>query len=56
MIVEFEENMPDLLNLAKEILKFKVEAEIKTYDFTINLALNIRNLDQLIFKTSILLA
>lgn len=56
MMAEFEENMPDLLNLVKEILKFKVEAEIKAYDFTIDLALNIRNLDQLIFKKSILLS
>ncbi len=48
--------MPDLLNLVKEILKFKMEAEVKAYDFTVNFVLNIRNLDQLIFKRSILLA
>jgi hypothetical protein len=56
MMVEYEENMPDLLNLVKEILKFKIEAEVKAYDFTLNFALNIRNIDQLIFKRSILLA
>lgn len=26
MTIEFEESMPDLLNLIKEILKFKIEA------------------------------
>lgn len=47
--------MPDVINLLKEVLKFKIEVQVKAYDFNVDLTLNIRNLDQFIFKNSVLM-
>lgn len=41
--------------MVKEMLRFSIEARLKAYDFEVEAALKIPNLDQLIFKPSVLL-
>lgn len=55
MIPEYEEKFPELIKMVKELLRFSIEARLKAYDFEAQLALKIPNLDQLIFKPSVLL-
>lgn len=41
--------------MVKELLRFSIDVQLKAYDFEAHLALKIPNLDQLIFKPSVLL-
>ncbi len=47
--------MPDAIELLKLILKNKILVNLKAYDFASTVILNIPNVDQLVFKRSVLL-